>query len=90
MPVDPNYRYVNEAHKKTVHLTSAGWRYGCHSSKVGAMPRGTQTAYKAHPWNVAGPELVTTDWKEINCGHNERHNDAACDGCSNQGAQASC
>lgn len=49
------------------------------------MPRGTQTAYNAHPWNVNGPAWVITDWKEINCGHNERHKDAACDGCSNRG-----
>ncbi len=34
MPVDPNHRYVNEAHKKTVHLASEGWRYGCHSEAL--------------------------------------------------------
>ena len=90
MPVDPNHRYVDEAHKKTVHLTSEGWRYGCHSSKLGEYMRGGQTAYRAHPWNVTGRAWVITDWKEINCGHSERHKDAACDGCSNQGAQASC
>ena len=84
MPVDPNHRYVNEAHKKTVHLTSEGWRYGCHSSKLGEYMRGGQTVYRAHPWSRLRTELVTTDWKEINCGHNERHNDAACDGCYNR------
>lgn len=84
MPVDPNHRYVNEAHKKTVHLTSEGWRYGCHSSKAGTSPRGRQTSYYAHPWAVGEDHLVITDWKEINCGHNERHNDAACDGCCNR------
>ena len=85
MPVDPTHKYVEQVHPKTSHLASEGWRYGCHSSKVGTMPRGTQTAYNAHPWNVNGPAWVITDWKEINCGHNERHKDAACDGCSNRG-----
>lgn len=84
MPVDPNHRYVNEAHKRTVHLPSEGWRYGCHSSKAGSSPRGGQTVYRAHPWSSLGAELVTTNWKEINCGHTERHNDAACDGCYNR------
>lgn len=85
MPVDPNHRYVDEVHKKTEHLTSKGWRYGCHSAKAGEHMRGGQTTYRAHPWNVNGPALVITDWKEINCGHNERHKDAACDGCRNRG-----
>lgn len=84
MPVDPNHRYVNEAHKRTVHLPSEGWRYGCHSSKLGEYMRGGQTVYRAHPWSSLGAELVTTNWKEINCGHTERHNDAACDGCYNR------
>lgn len=86
MPVDPNHRYVNEAHKKTVHLASEGWRYGCHSSKLGEYMRGTRTMYRAHPWSRLGAELIVTDWKEINCGHTERHNDAACDGCYNRRA----
>ena len=85
MPVDPTHKYVEQVHPKTSHLASEGWAYGCHSSKTGAMPRGTQTAYNAHPWNVNGPAWVITDWKEINCGHNERHKDAACEECSNRG-----
>ena len=84
MPVDPTYKYVEQVHPKTIHIPSEGWRYGCHSSKAGDGPRGGQTAYKAHPWNANGPEWVITDWKEINCGHNERHKDAACDGCYNR------
>src|SRR5574343_45554 len=64
MPVDPTHKYVEQVHPKTSHLASEGWVYGCHSSKVGTMPRGTQTAYKAHPWNVNGPAWVITDRKE--------------------------
>ncbi len=38
MPTDPNYEYVDRVHKKTEHLASEGWRYGCHSQHMGSGP----------------------------------------------------
>ncbi len=37
-PVDPNHPYADMPHPKTV--PAPGWTYGCHSSKVGDLPRG--------------------------------------------------
>lgn len=83
MPTDPNYEYVERVHKKTEHLASEGWRYGCHSQHVGSGPRGQQTAYRASPWSQSS-RWVVTDWKPITCGHDMRSSDDCCKGCENQ------
>jgi len=83
MPTDPTNEYVERVHKKTEHLASEGWRYGCHSQHVGSQPRGMQTAYRASPWSP-NSRWVITDWKPIDCGHDMRSSDDCCKGCTNQ------
>lgn len=85
MPLDPNHIHADTPHAKTVHLASQGWRYGCHSTRTGTMPRGGPTHYCAHQWRYAGPAVVETDWLPIPCGHTTRATDAACEGCANRG-----
>ena len=85
MPVMPGYANADTPHEKTVHLASRGWRYGCHSTRTGTMPRGGQTRYFAHPWRYAGPAVVETEWLDRKCCHSERATDAACEGCVNRG-----
>ena len=85
MPVMPGYANADTPHEKTVHLTSQGWRYGCHSARTGTMPRGGQTRYLAHPWSGFGGRPIVTDWLPRSCCHSERATDAACEGCCNRG-----
>ena len=85
MPLDPNHIHADIPHEKTVHLPSQGWRYGCHSKRTGAMPRGGTTKYIAHPWNANAGRLVVTQWLPRSCCHSERATDAACEGCANRG-----
>ena len=85
MPVMPGYIYADTPHEKTV--TGAGYRYGCNSTRTGgtgAMPRGGQTKYFAHPWSYTSAEFVITDWLPKPCGHSTRTADQACNGCTNQ------
>ena len=86
MPLDPNHIHAETPHAKTVHLPSQGWRYVCHSARTSDdKPRGWQTRYIAHPWNANAGRLIVTDWLPKTCGHGERANDAACEGCCNRG-----
>lgn len=85
MPLDPNNIHADTPHAKTVHLTSQGWRYGCHSARTGdSRLRGTPTLYDAHPWAAQPPEPIVTSWLPIACGHIERSSDSACEGCANR------
>lgn len=85
MPLDPNNPHADTPHAKTVHLTSKGWRYGCHTSHTAdGGPRGVQTKYFAHPWAYQSAEFVISDWLPIPCGHIERSSDNACEGCANR------
>ena len=85
MPVMPGYANADTPHERTVHLASQGWRYGCHSARTGAMPRGGKTRYLAHPWSGFGGRPIVTNWLPRSCCHLERATDAACDGCANRG-----
>lgn len=81
-PVMPGYIFADSPHPSTVKTSD--YRYGCHSDRVGASPRGGRTVYAAHRWSVAGEVLVQTDWLPKPCGHSTRTADQACSGCSNQ------
>ena len=84
MPVMPGYVHADVPHEKTVQ--PAGYRYGCSSARTGdTSPRGGTTKYIAHPWNANAGRLIVTDWLPKTCGHGERANDAACEGCVNRG-----
>ena len=87
MPLDPNHIHAEIPHARTVHLASRGWRYGCHSTRTGTMPRGGQTHYIAHPWSANAGRPVVTEWLPRSCCHSERANDTACEGCANRGAE---
>ena len=83
MPVMPGYTHADTPHPATIQ--PAGYRYGCSSVRTGdTSPRGGQTRYLAHPWRYAGPAVVETTWLPKPCGHGERANDPACEGCENQ------
>ena len=94
MPVDPNNPYNDTPHPKTV--IGAGYRYGCHSDKLGTEPRGRNTTSLMQDgwrWFVRKGETtrepimvaVTSQWIPRACGHNENASDPACTGCFNRG-----
>ncbi len=84
MPVMPGYVHADTPHESTV--AGAGYRYGCHSDKVGDEPRGRTTAFVAHLWCRGGGAVVETAWIEKACGHSTRAEDGACEGCGNRNA----
>ena len=89
MPTDPNNPYVDTPHPRTV--TGAGWRYGCHSDKLGPMPRGRTTWWRVQDgWNGLGGRYMiegATEWIPRACGHSESGDDPACAGCVNRGRE---
>lgn len=82
MPVMPGYIHADTPHERTV--AGPGWRYGCHSDRVGDGPRGRRTGYVAHLWTSGGGEYVETAWLEMGCGHSANGDDGACEGCANR------
>jgi hypothetical protein len=95
MPTDPNNPYVDTPHPLTVQ--AQGYRYGCHSDKVGPEPRGrTRTTWVQDGWRtLTRGEIVTrepvmvqvtTPWIPQNCGHMLQPGlppDPNCKGCAN-------
>ena len=86
-PLMPGYTFADTPHELTVQRP--GYRYGCHSERLAdPSPRGKTTAYTAHPWSANAGRLVVTEWLKLPCGHDNRANDAACQGCANRGPVA--
>lgn len=85
-PVMPGYQHADTPHESTVAGT--GWLYGCHSSRLGDIPRGRTVQYVAQDgWTEDGRRRMVhyaTDWLPMTCGHSERSNDTACRGCTNR------
>lgn len=87
MPVMESYQHADEPHEKTVAGTD--YRYGCHSSRLGPMPRGRRAVpvQAQDGWTSDGRRNVinfASDWIEMPCGHTTRARDSACEGCSNR------
>lgn len=86
-PVMSGYVHADTPHEATV--ATADYRYGCHSSRLGDIPRGRPAQCVAQVgWTDDGRRRTrhyTTAWLPIPCGHTDRSTDAACRGCSNQG-----
>lgn len=82
MPVDPNNRWVEEAHPKTIGDTREGWRYGCWNKP---RPRdGVAITIVQKGWDEQGYAVFTeqeTRWLPGGCRHDKRETDPACEGC---------
>lgn len=81
MPVDPNHKYVDQAHEKTI--AGDGFRYsGCYNQPRPSTSR--QTVQDG--WNPDGRARfieIESAWQEKPCTHDKREADPACRGCCN-------
>jgi hypothetical protein len=89
MPTDPNNPYVDVPHEKTV--IGPDYRYGCHSDKVGPMPRGRTISWVFQDgWTTDGRRNMVhgaTQWIPRKCGHDQqvgKGSDPHCRGCVNR------
>lgn len=85
MPVDPNYKYVEAVHDKTIAKASEGWRYGCHSKNE--HPQVEHTLVQ-DGWHLDGRRRMvahTPKWKSDPankaCGHLASATDPCCKDC---------
>jgi len=90
MPTDPNNPYVDVAHRKTTIGTD--YRYGCHSDKLGDMPRGRTVTWALQDgWTSDDRRNMVhgaTEWLPRKCGHipqQGKGSDPYCAGCANKG-----
>lgn len=65
-----------------------GHRYGCWGTKRGGEKTAVLPICVVYmPYQVTDRVQivapVTTPWNDIQCGHDNRHNDMACEGCMN-------
>ena len=80
MPVDPNHKYVEEAHPDTVK--EAGWKYGCNNPprpKDGVSISVVKKGLDEHGHVIF--ERQATQWLPGGCRHDGKAADPACDGC---------
>ena len=80
-PLDPSNPYLEVSHEKMT--IGKDFRYGCYQTVLRNKSRTEQKAQVG--WTVDGRRIITTvisPWKDIPCGHIERHSDAYCQGCS--------
>ena len=80
MPVDPNHKYVEEAHPDTVK--EAGWKYGCNNlprPKDGVSITVVKKGLDEHGHVIF--ERQATQWLPGGCRHDGKAADPACDGC---------
>lgn len=101
MPVKEGYEYADVPHEKT--MAGPGYRYGCHSDKLGDHPRCvTGVTDGQYGWEEIGSSLdgegvqlvavrkeyMSTRWiQEVSCGHIDRAKDSVCEGCANRNRQ---
>ena len=80
MPVDPNHKYVEEAHPDTVKGT--GWGYGCNNlprPKDGVSISVVKKGLDEH--GHVNFERQATQWLPGGCRHDGKATDPACEGC---------